>query len=80
MDFQVNAVKRPFEDVKTIESDYDFASYFRVAGSDGNARLNEKKSSFTFTAGKKYGDWPTFAKETVWYGRRKGATLYPLNQ
>lgn len=77
--FQLNAVKRPFEDIKTVESDYDFASYFRIAGSDESAKLNTVKTLTTFTSSKKYEDWPTFAKETVWYGRRKGATLYSLN-
>ena len=73
--FQLNAVKLPFENGKDFETDYDFISFFRNVGSP----LEEKPTHITFTAPKKYEDWPTFAKETVWYGRRKGATLYPLN-
>lgn len=72
--FQLNAVKLPFESGKDFETDYDFVSFFRNAGS----RLEEKPSRVVFTAPKKYEDWPTFAKETVWYGRRKGATLYNI--
>ncbi len=72
--FQLNAVKLPFESGKEFETDYDFVSFFRNAGSP----LEEKRSRVTFTAPKKYEDWPTFARETVWYGRRKGATLYNI--
>ena len=74
VNFQLNAVKLPFESGKDFETDYDFVSFFRNPSSP----LEEKPSRVTFTAPKRYEDWPTFAKETVWYGRRKGATLYNI--
>ena len=77
--FQTNAVKMPFESEKAFECGYDFIGYFRNISSDCNAALKKKKTSYIFKAPKKYEDWPTFAKETVWYGRRKGATLYTNN-
>ena len=58
------------------EGQLDFAEYFRNVSSDGKTALVPQKTVYTFKAIKKYEDWPTFAKETVWYGRRKGATLY----
>ncbi len=79
MNFQLNAIKLPFENSKEFECDYDFVSYFRAAGSDEKTKLEKKKNKITFKAAKAYKDWPTFAKETVWYGRRKGATLYTNN-
>ncbi len=77
--FQINAVKMPFESEKSFDCGYDFAEYFRKVATDSNAVLEKKQTSYTFKATKKYEDWPTFAKETVWYGRRKGATLYTNN-
>ena len=77
--FQLNVVKRPFESGKSFECEYDFVSYFGSVGADKETKLCEKTINFDFKAAKEYADWPTFAKETVWYGRRKGATLYSLS-
>lgn len=79
LEFQLCAVKRPFENGRDFESEYDFASFFRHIGADKETKLQKKKTSYSFKAAKEYADWPTFAKETIWYGRRKGATLYSLN-
>ena len=77
--FQMNAIKLPFENGKEFECNYDFAEYFRSVGSENGAVLESKPVKYTFTAPKKYENWVDFAKETVWYGRRKGATLYTNN-
>ncbi len=77
--YQKNAVKMPFESEKQFECDYDFAEYFLKVGANPELKLEKKKTAYTFKASKKYEDWQTFAKETVWYGRRKGATLYTNN-
>ncbi len=76
--FQINTVKRPFESGKTFECDYDFAAYFSDV-SAGKITLEKKKTAYIFEAAKTYDNWPAFAKEIVWYGRRKGATLYTNN-
>ena len=77
--FQLNSIKLPFENGKEFECGYDFADYFRTVGSDNKAPLVKQSVKYTFTAPKKYDNWIDFAKETVWYGRRKGATLYTNN-
>ncbi len=77
--FQINAVKMPFESEKSFDCGYDFMEYFRNVATDSTAALKKEKTAYTFKAAKKYEDWPSFAKETVWYGRRKGATLYTNN-
>ncbi|MBQ2847711.1 MAG: radical SAM protein [Clostridia bacterium] len=77
--FQLNAIKLPFENGKSFECNFDFPSYFRNISNDKPTRLNPQKTTVIFNANKKYEDWPTFAKEIVWYGRRKGATLYSFN-
>lgn len=74
--FQLNAIKRPFEIGKEFTCNYDFLSYFQNVAADADACLKEEKTSYIFKAAEKYDEWPRFAKETVWYGRRKGATLY----
>ncbi len=76
--FQFGLIKLPFEVGRTFECDYDFAEYFRNVGTEKASAPEKKKTEYSFSATKKYEDWPTFAKETVWYGRRKGATLYPF--
>lgn len=76
--FQLNAIKRPFEDGKNFECGYDFVTYFRNAGKDNAAPPEKSLTRYDFRAVKKYEDWPNFAKEIVWYGRRKGATLYGI--
>lgn len=75
--YQLNSIKRPFESGKKFDCGFDFLSYFQ--STDENAVLKEEKVHYTFTPAKEYDEWPLFAKETVWYGRRKGATLYTNN-
>lgn len=77
--FQLNAIKRPFESGRKFECDYDFLDYFQKVASGKTTVLEKQKVLYTFTSGIKYDEWPKFAKETVWYGRRKGATLYTNN-
>lgn len=77
--FQLNAVKRPFESEKEFECNYDFLSYFHEISSGKNVELSKQKTLYRFKATKEYDEWPLFAKEIVWYGRRKGATLYTNN-
>ena len=77
--FQLNSIKMPFEDGKKFECNYDFLSYFHNISSDESIRLESKKTTYIFEAPKRYDEWPEFARETVWYGRRKGATLYTNN-
>lgn len=72
--YQLNSIKRPFEDGKEFDCNYDFLSYFQE-----NEVLRKEPVRYVFTAAKRYDEWPLFAKETVWYGRRKGATLYTNN-
>lgn len=72
--YQLNSIKRPFESGKEFDCGYDFLSYFQE-----NSALKKEPVHYTFTATKRYDEWPLFAKETVWYGRRKGATLYTNN-
>ena len=76
--FQLGVIKLPFEEGRDFECGYDFAEYFRNIGKENASKPEKKKTEYSFKAMKKYEDWPTFAKETVWYGRRKGATLYPF--
>ncbi len=75
-EYQTNAVKRPFEGSKQLEFRYDFPTYFQNIGTKSITEPQKKETLVSFTANKKYEDWPSFAKEIVWYGRRRGATLY----
>ena len=74
--FQFNAVKKPFESEKRFECGYGFLEYFHESADSKNSQPEKRKTTYIFKAKEKYEDWPRFAKEIVWYGRRKGATLY----
>lgn len=73
--YQLNAIKMPFESGKEFECGYDFLGFFQ----NTDTAPEKIKTRYVFTAPKEYSNWPEFAKETVWYGRRRGATLYPNN-
>ena len=75
MKYQLNAIKMPFESGKEFECGYDFLGFFQ----NTDTAPEKIKTRYVFTAPKEYSNWPEFAKETVWYGRRRGATLYPNN-
>ena len=76
--FQLGVIKLPREDCSEFECEYNFSKYFRNIGKKKSVKLEKKKKKYLLKAVKEYEDWPTFAKEIVWYGRRKGATLYPF--
>ncbi len=55
---------------------YDFLGYFSVLLNGEYEKLKKRQVKYVFTAKKNYSDWKEFAKEIVWFGRRRGDTMY----
>lgn len=56
--------------------DYDFPTFFEAIQNGQKATLNKEKAEYIFHASTDYRLWKDFAKDIVWYGRRKGDTHY----
>ena len=59
----------------TVESDYDFYSYFENIYDDRYAPLEKKKTRLDITLEKKIDSWADYAREIIWFGKRRSATL-----
>lgn len=75
-EYQNLLLRKPFEESVTATFDYDFHGFF-----DNLMKCREcslQKESITLTVAPKivYSNISQYAKETVWFGRRRGATIY----
>lgn len=76
LSFQKFMLRKPFETAKEASFSYDFYSFFESITKGNPATLQKKNTSLTVTPKTVYGNIASFAKETVWFGRRRGATVY----
>lgn len=74
--YQRTIVRKPFDREKTVRFHYDFPSYYEKVAECETATLEQREIAVTICPDKEYGDVAEYARETVWYGRRKGATVY----
>ena len=74
--YQQEVLRRPFKNGGRLESAYAFHAYFDGIYSGHYQPLQKKKEIVVFTELTPYDNWHDYAKNTVWFGRRKGATLY----
>ena len=74
--FQRAMVRKPFDREAAVPFRYDFYSYFETVTDGGYAPLEKKEIILTVRPRKVYDDMAEYAKETVWFGRRRGATVY----
>ena len=74
--YQRTIVRKPHDKEITSQFRYDFYSYFERIADGENASLDRKDIVLTVYPNKIYDDVAEYARETVWYGRRKGATVY----
>jgi len=54
---------------------FDFVSFFDEAFTGGTPKLHKADTTAVFSADAYYEDMKTFARDVVWYGRRRGATI-----
>ena len=76
LSFQKFMLRKPFETAKEASFNYDFYSFFESITKGNPATLQKKSTSLTVTPKTVYDNIASFAKETVWFGRRRGATVY----
>ncbi len=73
--YQQGILRLPNTDVVTVESGYDFYSYFENIYDDRYVPLEKKATKLTITLEKQIDNWSDYAIEIIWYGKRKSATL-----
>ena len=74
--YQRMMIRKPFDAEKEKEFSYDLYTYFNSILKGSQAELAEKRIRIRVSPKTVYNDLPTYAKETVWFGRRRGATIY----
>ena len=78
--YQKLMLRKPF-DKQTHESfAYSFPDYFESITKCQPVRLEKKSLSLTVTPKTEYESVSDYAKEPVWFGRRRGATIYTNNE
>ncbi len=73
--YQNDIIRYPSQETVTVESGYDFYSYFENIYEDSYTALEKKNIRLTIELEKKIYDWATYAREIIWYGKRRSATL-----
>ncbi|MDD6276780.1 MAG: cobalamin-dependent protein [Clostridia bacterium] len=74
--YQREVLRRPFKNGGRIKSEYAFNEFFDSIYSGNYQPLQRKEETVTFTELTPYDNWHDYAKNVVWFGRRRGATLY----
>ncbi len=73
--YQNDIIRYPGQEIITVESDYDFYNYFENIYEDNYKPLEKKRTKLTIELEKKIYDWAKYAREIIWYGKRRSATL-----
>lgn len=74
-DYQKSIIRYPNQETLVIESDYDFYNYFENIYEEKYKPLEKKRNRLTIELEKKIYDWAQYAREIIWYGKRRSATL-----
>lgn len=74
--YQDNILKTPFRKNYDFVCEYELHEYFSKAMQGIKTKPVKNKVRYSFKQEKEYASWHDFAKETVWYGRRKGASAF----
>ena len=77
--YQRAVIKRPGTEAAVLTLDYDWYGYFNGVYAGRREPLVQRGNVLRFT-GSGAADWKEYARETVWYGRRRGATLRTNNK
>ncbi len=74
--YQTMLIRKPFDCAQETTFRYDLPAYFENIYTGNAGPLRKQNTRFRILPKKQYTDWETYAKETVWYGRRKEANIY----
>lgn len=74
-DYQKSIIRLPNQEIIVIKSEYDFYNYFENIYEGKYSSLKECKNTLTIELEKKIDSWAVYAKEIIWFGKRRSATL-----
>ncbi len=75
LNYQKSIIRMPNQEKIILESDYDFYNYFENIYEDKYSPLKKCKNTLTIELEKKIGSWDVYAREIIWFGKRRSATL-----
>lgn len=76
MSYQKVVLRKPFDTRMAFECGYDFYAFYKNAVAGKKAELKKEKTKIEVVPKTQYESLTEYAKETVWFGRRRGATVY----
>lgn len=74
-DYQKSIIRMPGQRTVTVENDYDFFTYFENIYDDNRQPLKKRRTRLTIELEKKIDEWDEYAREIIWFGKRRSATL-----
>ncbi len=74
-DYQKSIIRLPNQETVVVESDYDFYNYFENIYEDKYSSLKKQKNKLVIELEKKVDSWAVYAREIIWFGKRRSATL-----
>ena len=74
--YQRAVLRKPFDREATYRFSYDFHTYYQTITDRAYAPLEKKPVALTVKPKTVYDDVRDYAREIVWFGRRRGATVY----
>lgn len=69
-------IRKPFLNEQESAFDYDFPEYFYNVSQNSCSTLKKNKIVVKVSAKSSFKDIASYAKQVVWFGRRRGMTLY----
>ncbi len=73
--YQKSILRLPETTQVTVETEYDFYNYFENIYDNRYKALEKKKTTLFITLEKKIETWADYAREIIWFGKRRSATL-----
>ncbi len=73
--YQCGILRMPGQKKVTVESAFDFYTYFENIYEDKYSPLEKKHTVLTVVPEKDIDSWDVYAREIIWYGKRRSATL-----
>ena len=76
MKFQRAYIRKPGNDTVTLGLSHDIPGFVNAAIKGNPSPLSKKAVTVRITPSLSFGSFEEYARETVWYGRRKGLAVY----
>ncbi len=73
--YQKQVLRLPQTEIVEIETGYDFYTYFQNIYDDEYQPLKKVDTRLKITLEKKISDWAEYAREIIWFGKRRSATI-----